>query len=92
MVGAAGFELAASRSQSERTTRLCYAPSFIEETIPSVGFYRRKLRRSSQTAIKSSKNRIINAEARARWLISRFISSGSSPKVILKPSGSKIGS
>ncbi len=27
VVGAAGFELATSRSQSERTTRLCYAPS-----------------------------------------------------------------
>ena len=26
MVGAARFELATSRSQSERTTRLCYAP------------------------------------------------------------------
>ena len=26
LVGAARFELAASRSQSERTTRLCYAP------------------------------------------------------------------
>src|SRR5436305_1674654 len=28
MVGAARFELAASRSQTVRTTRLCYAPDF----------------------------------------------------------------
>ena len=31
MVGARGFEPPTSRSQTERTTRLCYAPSFLRK-------------------------------------------------------------
>ena len=54
---------------------------FTMETIPSVEFYARKLQRSSQIAKKPRKNGIICKKARPRWLISRFIASGSSPKV-----------
>ncbi len=47
----------------------------------SVEFYKRKIDRSSQTPVKSSKKRINNAVARERWLILPFIASDSSPNV-----------
>ena len=57
MVGARGFEPPTSRSQTERTTRLCYAPKslrrFIQETVSNAEFYKRKSLRSSQNIVKT---------------------------------------
>ncbi len=72
LVGARGFEPPTSRSQTERTTRLCYAPKggiLIQEG------------RIYTWSFADVKNCLVFNNARARWLMQFFRVSGSSAKV-----------
>ena len=81
MVGARGFEPPTSRSQTERTTRLCYAPKVD-------AFYEATGRWSSLDRIepmfhdlRDFRNWFVFINARARWLMLLLTLSASSAKV-----------
>ena len=81
MVGARGFEPPTSRSQTERTTRLCYAPkvdAFYEATVRWSSLDR--IHRMFQD-LQDFRNSFVFINARARWLMLFFRLSANSAKV-----------
>ena len=71
LVGARGFEPPTSRSQTERTTRLCYAPN--SSLLKQTGVHSRGAQTNGQVGFESNSSRLeklrICARAFARWLI-----------------------
>ena len=95
MVGARGFEPPTSRSQTERTTRLCYAPiprESQEKRLPQGQHHKSRESDGQAHPVFAHKNSLIAWIALARWLIWFLIASESSPKVSLNPSGTNRGS